>query len=128
MEAQLKYCRYARSWRRLRPEQFQEPHNALLLLDRRSTRSDFRYCTAQADAVLGCFKFLEGYYLLFATKKRLHGNICGEFEHGSSYEYRGRTPDVQLTLALLQAKRYMVLPALAWSPLPTRRLQTRNFL
>ena len=35
-------------------------------------------CAPQADAVLGCFKFLEGYYLLFATEKRLQGNICGK--------------------------------------------------
>ncbi|KAK9787507.1 hypothetical protein WJX73_002623 [Symbiochloris irregularis] len=36
----------------------------------------------QADAVLGCFKFLEGHYLLFAVKKRLHGNICGQKVYG----------------------------------------------
>ena len=27
--------------------------------------------------MIGCFKFLEGYYLLFATKKRLQGSVCG---------------------------------------------------
>lgn len=35
---------------------------------------------AQADALIGCFRFLEGYYLLFVTQKKLVGSICGKVE------------------------------------------------
>lgn len=31
----------------------------------------------QADALIGCFRFVEGYYLLFVTQKNLVGSICG---------------------------------------------------
>ena len=34
--------------------------------------------SVQANALLGCYRFLGGYYLLFATRKRLAGNVCGE--------------------------------------------------
>ena len=32
----------------------------------------------QADALIGCFRFVEGYYLLFVTQKNLIGSICGK--------------------------------------------------
>lgn len=32
----------------------------------------------QADALIGCFRFVEGYYLLFVTQKNYIGSICGE--------------------------------------------------
>ena len=34
------------------------------------------YCRAQAYGVLGCFRFLEGHYLLLITKRRFQGRIC----------------------------------------------------
>lgn len=39
--------------------------------------------------MLGCFKFLEGFYLLFATKKRLVGNVCGMLLSLCSKRYPG---------------------------------------
>lgn len=34
----------------------------------------------QADAIIGCFRFLEGFFLLLVTKKRFQGTVCGEYE------------------------------------------------
>ncbi|GAB4817891.1 hypothetical protein N2152v2_004937 [Parachlorella kessleri] len=36
----------------------------------------------QAVGVIGCFKFLEGYYLLLVTKKRHVGTLCGHKVYG----------------------------------------------
>lgn len=33
----------------------------------------------QADAIIGCFRFLGGYFLLLVTKKRFQGTVCGEY-------------------------------------------------
>lgn len=34
----------------------------------------------QADALIGCFRFLQGYYLLFVIQKKYVGNICGKLQ------------------------------------------------
>eukprot|EP00884_Botryococcus_braunii_P005975 jgi/Botrbrau1/15379/Bobra.43_2s0010.1 len=35
-----------------------------------------------ADAIIGCFRFLEGYFLLLVTKKRFQGTVCGSKIYG----------------------------------------------
>ena len=34
-------------------------------------------CT-QAAGLIGCFRFLEGFYLLLVTQRRYHGTVCGK--------------------------------------------------
>ena len=36
----------------------------------------FYHCPVQAYGVVGCFRFLEGYYLLLITKRQFQGRIC----------------------------------------------------
>ena len=33
---------------------------------------------AQAAGLIGCFRFLEGFYLLLVTQRRYHGTVCGK--------------------------------------------------
>ena len=33
---------------------------------------------AQAAGLIGCFRFLEGFYLLLVTQRRYQGTVCGE--------------------------------------------------
>ena len=72
----------------------------------------------QADALLGCFRFLGGYYMLFALKKRLQGSVCGmphsysclgsDALAGLPACRAGRTQIQQIHSLLLQARRSML--------------------
>ena len=36
-----------------------------------------KVCCLQAAGLIGCFRFLEGFYLLLVTQRRYHGTVCG---------------------------------------------------
>lgn len=42
-----------------------------------SSRFDVSVVWLQAAGLIGCFKFLEGFYLLLVTQRRYHGTVCG---------------------------------------------------
>ena len=44
-------------------------------------------CCMQADALIGCFRFLEAYYLLFVVKKKYVGTMCGELSVSTDHTF-----------------------------------------
>lgn len=47
-------------------------------LEWRCSDTHHHTATPQAHGVIGCFKFLEGFYLLLVTQRRYQGSVCGK--------------------------------------------------
>lgn len=43
----------------------------------------------QAYGIIGCFRFLEGYYLLLVSQRRYEGSICGVWGSAPSQTHAG---------------------------------------
>lgn len=85
----------------------------------------------QGYGVIGCFKFLEGYYLCLVTKKRFQGTLCGELGLGTAlppalhyYAYR---PAQLPSLAARPAVNGFALNCAGTEPpLPPKRAHTHR--